>query len=231
MEPMKTLTLPTERVERIPMSYETYREVASETRIMEWANGEAILHMSASTLHQIIVAFLTKLLGYYLDSADVGTLYVAPLEVKFGEDSSAREPDIFIVANDNLGTFENARFVGAPDIAIEIISRSSITIDRVDKFIEYRAAGVREYWLIDPRPNHHSAEFYTLTDDGAYEQVEPTGDGVFYSTVLPDFWLDINWLWQDELPNTLNVAAQILSQAASLSEQQRNFWQMANERN
>lgn len=227
---MKTLTFPKDKIERIPMSYETYREVASETRIMEWVNGEAILYMSASTLHQIIVYFLSKLIGIYLDEVAVGTAYFAPLEVKFGEHGSAREPDIFVVSSDNRGEFENARFVGTPDLAIEVISRSSVTIDKVDKFLEYQAAGVREYWIIDPRPNQQHAEFFVLNDEGEYESAELTKEGVFHSIVLPDFWIDVNWLWQDELPNSFTTVAKILSNAQTLTEKRRAFWRMAYDR-
>jgi Uma2 family endonuclease len=40
---------------------------------------------------------------------------------------------------------------GPPDLAIEVVSPSSVTVDRKDKFLQYRKAGVRNYWIVDPR--------------------------------------------------------------------------------
>ncbi len=78
--------------------------------------------------------------------------------------------------------------------------------DRGDKFIEYEAAGVREYWLIDP--DREQAEFYQLTEAGRYHLM-PITEGRFNSKVLPYFWLQVDWLWQKDLPKVLNVARQL----------------------
>ncbi|MDB5292501.1 MAG: hypothetical protein JWL69_3742 [Phycisphaerales bacterium] len=39
---------------------------------------------------------------------------------------------------------------GPPDLAVEVISPSSIDVDRADKFTQYREAGVAHYWINDP---------------------------------------------------------------------------------
>jgi Uma2 family endonuclease len=39
---------------------------------------------------------------------------------------------------------------GPPDLAVEVVSPSSIEIDREDKFAQYRSAGVSHYWIVDP---------------------------------------------------------------------------------
>jgi Uma2 family endonuclease len=52
--------------------------------------------------------------------------------------------------------------------------------DRGDKFVEYEAAGVREYWLIDP--DRKQAEFYQLAETGRYQLAALDGEGRFYST-------------------------------------------------
>src|SRR6185369_10966865 len=40
--------------------------------------------------------------------------------------------------------------VGAPDLAVEVISPSSGRYDRVHKLQGYAAIGVPEYWIVDP---------------------------------------------------------------------------------
>jgi hypothetical protein len=38
-------------------------------------------------------------------------------------------------------------------------------------------------------------------------------DGIYRSAVLPDFWLKVDWLWQDPLPPVAEVAIQIGGEA------------------
>jgi Uma2 family endonuclease len=63
---------------------------------------------------------------------------------------------------------------------------------------EYELGGVREYWVVDPGLKR--ADFYSLGGDGRFRRLEPDKNGVFRSLVLPDFWLNVEWLWQDPLP-------------------------------
>ena len=77
---------------------------------------------------------------------------------------------------------------------VEIISPESDERDRGEKFIENEAAGVREYWLIDPL--REEAMFYQLTSLGRYRLVVPSPEGVYHSAVIAGLWLRVEWLWQ-----------------------------------
>ena len=69
------------------------------------------------------------------------------------------------------------RLLGPADLVVELISDNSVTRDRRDKFGEYAAAGVPEYWLFDPRPHRQTAAFFHLTEEGSYRAAELDGDG------------------------------------------------------
>ena len=58
------------------------------------------------------------------------------------------EPDISVICDKNKLTDEGCK--GAPDWIIEIVSSSSRSMDYNKKLFKYRAAGVREYWIVDP---------------------------------------------------------------------------------
>ncbi len=86
---------------------------------------------------------------------------------------------------------------GAPDLVVEIVSPESQSRDRRVKFLEYEAAGVREYWLLD-RPQR-SFEAYAPGPDGKYALL-PAADGRVYSTVLVGLFFHLDWVWQLRYP-------------------------------
>ena len=79
----------------------------------------------------------------------------------------------------------------------------------MDKFDEYEAAGVPEYWIIDNRPERRRAQFYQLDDSGQYQSVLPDAGGIYRSKALSGFWLRAAWLWEDE-PDVLRAVAEIV---------------------
>ena len=68
-------------------------------------------------------------------------------------------------------------------------------------------AAVREYWIIDSRPGRRIARFYVL-DEGRYLEVMPDELGIYRSTVLEGFWLDVAWLWEEQ-PRSLAAWTEI----------------------
>ncbi len=59
------------------------------------------------------------------------------------------EPDISVVCDREK--LDEKGCQGAPDWTIEIISPSSVKMDCERKVKLYREAGVREYWIVDPK--------------------------------------------------------------------------------
>lgn len=194
---------------QLKMTYEEFLAWADEDTHAEWVDGEVTVFMPATERHQAIIEFLYKLISLFAESADLGVAHVAPFEMRARPGGPAREPDLLFVARQHLDRLTNLRLAGPADLVVEIISESSNTRDRVEKFHEYQAAGVREYWLVDARPGREGAEFFQLAADGIYRPVSPDADGRYHSAVLPGFWLDPTWLRQDPLPGTLTTLAQI----------------------
>lgn len=193
---------------RIPMSYREYLSAFDEDVHAEWVQGEAVIFMSAATRHQIVVTYLIKLLGIYVEFFRLGELLSAPYEMKVSAESNAREPDILFVKSENTHLLEEQRLAGAADLVVEVISPESVKRDNEDKFSEYEAAGIQEYWIIDPRPEHQSVEVWTLDENGQY-QSQPVVNGRYHSTVLSGFWLDPKWLWDTEQYGALTAFAEI----------------------
>jgi Uma2 family endonuclease len=112
-------------------------------------------------------------------------VYPAPFGVRLFpkedlSDDTVVEPDIVVVCDHSK--LDDRGCNGAPDLVIEILSPSNPSHDRLVKFRKYLAAGVREYWIVDPEQK--IVEVHIL-DAGRYiTTVYGAGDEVPVS-VLP----------------------------------------------
>jgi len=196
---------------RIFMSYDDWlRWPEAESRQTEWVDGEVIVFVPPAVPHQHLLWFLGTLLGLFVRRRQLGTLLLAPFEMRLGRVS--REPDILFVAERHAERLTPQRLIGAADLAIEIISPDSVQRDRRVKLAEYAAARIPEYWLIDSRPGADGADFLTLTD-GVYEALPVDPLSRVRSRVLPGFWLDPEWLRRDPLPDPLDCLGAIAPEA------------------
>jgi Uma2 family endonuclease len=59
------------------------------------------------------------------------------------------QPDILVIC-DPSKLVDGKACKGAPDLVVEIMSGSSIIMDRKVKAEKYREAGVKEYWIVNP---------------------------------------------------------------------------------
>ena len=189
---------------RPKMTYEEFLAWADEDTLAEWVDGEVIMTSPASNRHQDLVRFFTSVLGTFVETNDLGVIRPAPFQMKLAH--SGREPDLIFVATANLHRLQATYLDGPADLAVEIISPESVGRDRGEKFYEYEQDGVPEYWLIDPQTQR--AEFYRLVE-GRYRLAFESKEGEYRSLVLPDFWLRVEWLWQDPLPNVEDVLLEI----------------------
>lgn len=194
---------------RLNMSYEEFLAWANEDTHAEWVNGEVIVFMPPTYRHQSVLRFLHELLNLFVNFSDLGTVLFAPFEMKLTQSKSYREPDILFVAKEHLDRLTEERLIGPADLIVEIVSAGTVRNDREDKLKEYQAAGVAEYWIIDPRPTKQRADFYHLNEAGVYELFATEDDEKVESRLLPDFWLRPEWLWQTKTLNPLELFFEI----------------------
>ena len=115
-------------------------------------------------------------------------------------------PDLLFVSAERMNILETTEVDGAPDLIVEIVSPDSPARDWREKYLEYEAAGVREYWVVDPMSRRF--EGYILDTERRYALIEGKG-GVVHSAVLAGFFLKPAWLWQEPLPNPLEVLKEL----------------------
>ncbi len=156
--------------------------------VFELIEGEIMAKNHPTTTHQRVLSRLHLLIGNLLATDKLGEVFFAPLGVVLGENSDV-QPDLFVVLDANLPNLREDGYYGTPDLIIEILSPSSIKLDRRTKFKLYERTGVAEYWIIDPK--NQSIEVYGRTE-GVYDLTAfAVETGAVTSIVLPGLSIDV----------------------------------------
>lgn len=116
----------------------------------ELIDGQMYMMAPPSTRHQKLVMELSAVIHRYIKSHGGNCeVFPAPFAVFLNEDErNYVEPDISVVCDKNKLNDKGCN--GAPDWVIEITSPSDSQRDYGIKLFKYRAAGVREYWIVNP---------------------------------------------------------------------------------
>jgi Uma2 family endonuclease len=116
---------------------------------LELVKGEVAVSPSPLPRHSHVDTQLRTLLNNYVLANDLGMI-LGDVDTIFGE-YDVRRPDIVFFQKRRQHLVGEEGIEGPPDLCIEIISKSSQTIDRKDKFEQYAAGKVRYYWIVDPK--------------------------------------------------------------------------------
>jgi Uma2 family endonuclease len=185
------------------IAYEEFLHWAGGT-FAEWVDGEVILLSPVSEPHADIVGFLSALMRLFVEKRKLGRVLTVPFQMHLHKAiERGREPDLMFIAKANQDRITHTYLDGPADLAIEVISPESVMRDRGEKYVEYEMEGVREYWIIDPDTKR--ADFFILSEENRYERAHEDAEGIYRSSVLTDFWIKVNWLWQSPMPDLIDV--------------------------
>ena len=146
------------------------------------------------------VGYLESRLAAELSSRLLGFVNPRNLGIVLGEGGTLRilpgqirVPDVCFISRDRFpgGVLPDVPAPGiAPDLAVEILSRSNTEGEMQRKLADYFAAGVRLVWYVDPREK--SVGVYTTPDQCATLGEDGLLDG---GEVLPGFRLELQELF------------------------------------
>ena len=132
------------------VSIEQYEALSEEERA-EVFDGIIYDMSSPSQDHQTISMELSTILNTYIKGKNGSCrVFHAPFDVKLSDNPlTIVQPDLMIVCDKDK--LDGKRCNGAPDFIIEIVSPGNPADDYIRKLYYYKNAGVREYWIVDPR--------------------------------------------------------------------------------
>jgi Uma2 family endonuclease len=114
---------------------------------LELVDGEVAVSPSPVPDHSYIAMTLARIIGNHVEQHDLGL--VGDVDTVFDK-YNVRRPDIIYFSKPRLHLIGEKAIEGPPDLCVEVISLSSIEIDRTDKFQLYQQHGVACYWIVDP---------------------------------------------------------------------------------
>lgn len=119
---------------------------------------------SPTSVHQMIATEIWQSLKNYIRSRNGDCIpFVAPIDVCLNCDEKTMvQPDVMVVCDREK--IMNQCIFGAPDLVVEILSNSTWKKDMYLKLERYAAAGVREYWIVDPEKE--KVIVYDLSGEG-----------------------------------------------------------------
>lgn len=171
------------------MSAEEYLALGETQIRYELIDGVVIMSPSPTAQHQQLIMEIAFQIASFLNRNPIGNVFPEldiNLQSALGREIVYR-PDIVYVSNQRADIIQKY-IMAAPDVLVEVISSNSRQYDSVTKKDDYEAAGVREYWLIDPLESKMT--FYVRQGE-KFGEATPDGES-FTSTAIPDFTLDCN---------------------------------------
>lgn len=150
----------------VRLTYHDYLGFPEDGRRHEILDGEHYVTASPSLKHQTVSRRLTAVLVTYTEANRSGEVFPAPIDVVLSLHDVA-VPDLVFVSRERLSILTEANIQGAPDLVVEILSRSTRTVDEGIKFSRYETLGVQEYWLANPF--ERSVTVYRL-DQGCFRE-------------------------------------------------------------
>jgi len=120
----------------------------------ELIDGVAFMMAAPTVVHQRISRELMTLIDDFLEGKPC-EVFAAPFDVRLfpeedNSDTTVVQPDI-VVIYDPSKLSDGKACRGAPDLVIEILSDSSVIMDRKVKAEKYMEAGVKEYWIVSAK--------------------------------------------------------------------------------
>jgi len=156
-----------------------------EDRLYELVDG-VLVEKTVGTYESYLAGFLLQLIGSYVRENDLGIMLGADGMMRLAP-GLVRIPDVSFISWGRLPERKIPRDPIAdlaPDLAVEVISRSNTPEEMQRKLVDYFAAGVRSVWYVYPAARE--VHVFTAADRCTVVTEPQTVDG---GSALPGFGL------------------------------------------
>ena len=164
-------------------------ERASQER-HEYYKGEVFAMSGASFKHNVIQINIITLLGNHLKGKACRP-FGSDLRIQIPSNSLYTYPDVVIVCEEPKFADKEFDTILNPSVIVEILSTSTASYDRGDKFALYRKiSSLKEYILVDSTSINFTS--HVKNDDGTWTLYETQNLGDQFSIVTIDFKVSLS---------------------------------------
>lgn len=188
--PLVLEALPEPAVRRGPYT-EAALDALDDPRPVELLGGHLLAVRGASPVHRAVCWEILGRFAAWATRCSARVLGRDPFTVRLAADSVVR-PDVGLVLRLRRPA-PDARHEVLPDLVVEVLDGDDARRERDLKVRLYAEAGVREYWIVDPRAR--TVDFLVL-EDGRYGLC-PLDDGLHRARSVPGLLFDVADLWWD----------------------------------
>ena len=144
----------------VKLTYEDYVLIPEDGKRHEIIDGEHYVTPAPNTRHQAVIINLARLIAPFVHDRRLGQLFVSPVDVVLSA-TNIVQPDLVFVSAVRASIVTRPNIQGAPDLAIEVLSKGTRQTDENVKRKLYEQFGVQEYWVVDP--DAETVQMYRLT--------------------------------------------------------------------
>jgi Uma2 family endonuclease len=173
------------------LTYEDYVRIPDDGRRHEIIDGEHYVTAAPFLPHADVSTELAAQLRLFVRRHRLGRVYHAPCDVLLSEHDVV-QPDVLFVSNARARILSDRKNVkGAPDLVIEILSKSTRRLDEETKLDLYDRYDVLEYWIVDP--DRRTVQAYRRVAEGLRlsSEISAAAGDALTSPLLPGFSLPL----------------------------------------
>ena len=140
-------------------SFADLERMPDDGRRYELYDGELSEVPAPIPRHQRVGFSIAEVLKEH-ERAAGGLMFLSPIDIVLTE-YDVVQPDIVFFTARRIGSIDMGHAIRIPpDLAVEVLSPSTVSTDRGKKQRLFARFGVREYWLVDP--DEHTIERHVL---------------------------------------------------------------------
>ncbi|OFX31671.1 MAG: hypothetical protein A2Z07_05025 [Armatimonadetes bacterium RBG_16_67_12] len=179
--------------EKLILTYQDYLKMPDDRTRKEILGGDLYVTPAPTPAHQRVVVRLASLLSTHVEHHGPGEVFVSPIDVVLSQ-TDVVQPDIVFVVGANTHIIGEAAVQGPPDLVIEVLSPSTVKLDRGRKMGLYARSGVAEYWIVDP--DNRSVEVYRLEGSAYRLELRAHEGDMIRSDLFPGLVISPAGLWR-----------------------------------
>ncbi len=177
----------TEQTQIRLMTAEEFATLPDDGKVYDLVDGMLVEVSKPKPIHGFLQSVLAAYLVMWVMPRALGKIFSDAGFLLRRDPDTLRAPDVAFVSASRLADHDlNEYFVGAPDLAIEIVSANDTTDEVLGKIEEYFAVGTRLVWIV--YPERRKVYAYSSPNTVTIVPAEGTLSG---GDVLPEFSLSL----------------------------------------